>query len=88
MDPIECTVDASRDGLRELCLSDAGDVFDQDMTLSDEGEDHQFDHLSFSLNDRLDIAYNLVEPIDEEFDLLWACLDQRKLRNLANFVEL
>lgn len=68
LDSVELAVDRPGDRLGELGLSHSRNVFDENMTLGDQGEENELDDSSLALDDGLDIGRDAVEILAKTVD--------------------
>ena len=59
-------------------FANARNIFDQNVSFGDEGEDHQFDYFAFALDDGFNIADHAIEMLPENVDPCGVCLIQER----------
>ncbi len=63
----EPPVDAAGQRLAQACLTDAGDVLDQHMPITDESENEEMDHIGLPADRLFDVVANRSESLCEAF---------------------
>ena len=60
----ELGVDAARQGLGECCLAQAGEVFDQDVPLGQQGAEQQADAVVLALDDGAEVGPDVPQAVE------------------------